>query len=305
MASQPWKKQLMQCFDAQRHLLHVAFVGLALMTKSVSAETPDVISVSLSPSVTISATVEGRGRTVVMLPSWARGAADFADMRARLASREVRVVTPEPRGIGASRGPLDSWNMAAQADDIAAVIRATNDGPVVLLGHAYGNRVARAVASRHPELVCDLILVAAGGKIQPPVDILRAISDGADPSVPLTERRRAIARAHFAPGHDAAPWLDGWYPAVGRAQQSSVIEDAAQLWWNAGTVPILLIQPRQDAAAPAANAELLKRENPNRVDLVYLENAGHAAFPEQPENLEHLISERIKQGGCNRTKRYQ
>lgn len=278
----------------------VALAGLGLIAASASATGPDLVNVVPSPGISIAASVEGRGRTIVMLPSWARGSADFADMRARLAAAGFRVVTPEPRGIGVSQGSFDGWDMEAQAGDVAAIIRATSEEPVVLLGHAYGNRVARAVASYHPSLVCDLILVAAGGKIQPPKDILQAISDGANPKIPRPERLRAIARAHFAPGHDPAPWADGWHPATGEAQQISVARDAARTWWNAGTVPILLIQPRQDAAAPAENAELLKRENPRRVDLVYLENAGHAAFPEQPEVLQRLISQRIRKGGCNR-----
>jgi len=287
-----------------RGLARVALAGMGLMVAAnAPAAGPDQVTVTASPGVTIAASVEGHGRTIVMLPSWARGAADFADMRARLAAAGFRVVTPEPRGVGASRGPLEGWDMEAQAGDVAAIIRATSGEPVVLLGHAYGNRVARAVASRHPGLVCDLILVASGGRIQPPMDILQAVSDGADPKVPRPERLRAIARAHFAPGHDPAPWADGWHPETGQAQQASVVRDTARTWWNAGTVPILLIQPRQDAAAPAANAELLKRENPRRVDLVYLENAGHAAFPEQPEMLQRLISQRIAKGGCNRSAR--
>lgn len=242
----------------------------------------------------IEAFVEGRGKTIIMLPSWARGAADFDDMRGRLAKSGLRVITPNPRGIGASSGSLGNWAMDDQADDVVAVIRATGKGPVTLLGHAYGNRVARAVASRYPELVCDVILVAAGGRIAPPPEVLKAVSDGADLHLPLAERREAVAKAHFAPGHDPGPWIDGWYPAVGMAQQASVTRDSPARWWNAGGRSILVIQPRQDAAAPSENAELLKRENPARVDLVYLENSGHAAFPEQPDELERLITMRVK-----------
>lgn len=131
-------------------------------------------------------------------------------------------------------------------------------------------------------------------RIAPPPEVLKAVSDGADLHLPLAERREAVAKAHFAPGHDPGPWIDGWYPAVGMAQQASVTRDSPARWWNAGGRSILVIQPRQDAAAPSENAELLKRENPARVDLVYLENSGHAAFPEQPDELERLITMRVK-----------
>lgn len=267
--------------------------SLSQSAASADARQPERVLIAANQAE-LEVFVEGRGKTIVMLPSWARGAADFDDMRARLAKNGLRVITPNPRGIGASSGPLDNWAMDDQAGDVAAVIRATGKGPVTLLGHAYGNRVARAVASRYPDLVCDLILVAAGGRIAPPQDVLKAVSDGADLRLPPEERREAIAKAHFAPGHDPGPWIGGWYPAVGMAQQALVVRDNPSRWWDAGGRSILVIQPRQDAAAPPENAELLKRENPARVDLVYLENSGHAAFPEQPDELERLITARVK-----------
>lgn len=286
-----------------------SLVAFALLMAGTLAEMPASAEARRAQRVLIAANqaeieafVEGRGKTIVMLPSWARGAADFDDMRDRLAKNGLRVITPNPRGIGASSGSLDNWTMDGQADDVAAVIRATGKGSVTLLGHAYGNRVARAVASRYPELVCDVILVAAGGRIAPPPDVLKAVSDGADLRLPLAERREAVAKAHFAPGHNPVPWIDGWYPAVGMAQQASVARDSPARWWNAGGRSILVIQPRQDAAAPSENAELLKGENPERVDLVYLENSGHAAFPEQPDELERLITRRVKPNGRCRSR---
>lgn len=270
----------------------LAAISLAIAPTGAAAHQAKKMVIETSQAK-IETFIAGRGKTIVMLPSWARGADDFIDMRHRLANRGIRAITPNPRGIGASSGPLESWTIDEQADDIAAVIRATSNRPVTLLGHAYGNRVARAVASRHPDLVCDVILVASGGRIAPSPDVLKAVSDGADPRMPLADRRIALAKAHFALGHDPAPWVDGWYPAVGQAQQASVVKGNAALWWDAGGKPIMVIQPRQDAAAPAENAELLKRENPSRVELVYLENSGHAAFPEQPAALERLIARRM------------
>lgn len=146
-----------------------------------------------------------------------------------------------------------------------------------------------------------MILVAAGGRVAPSPEILKAVSDGADIQLPSDLRREAIAKAHFAPGNDPGPWMDGWHPSVGQAQQAAVVKDDAARWWNAGGLPMLVIQPRQDVAAPAANAEMLKRQNPSQIDLVYLENSGHAAFPEQPVELERLITARMsRRDSCKR-----
>src|SRR5262249_54570195 len=102
-------------------------------------------------------------RDVVMLPSLGRGSSDFDALAARVTAQGYRVLLPEPRGIGGSSGPLEAKTLHEFAGDVAAVIKALSSGPVVLIGHAYGNRVARTVASDHPDIVQELVLIAAGG----------------------------------------------------------------------------------------------------------------------------------------------
>ena len=95
----------------------------------------------------------GSGHPVVMLPSLGRGGADFDDLAGRLAAAGYRTLCPEPRGVGGSTGPLGDLTMADLADDVAAVIRERTEGTATLVGHAFGNRVARMTATEHPELV--------------------------------------------------------------------------------------------------------------------------------------------------------
>lgn len=47
------------------------------------------------------------------------------------------------------------------ADDVAAVIDQLGHAPAVVLGHAFGNWVARVVATSHPDKVAAVILTAA------------------------------------------------------------------------------------------------------------------------------------------------
>ncbi len=49
---------------------------------------------------------EERGRVIVLLPSLGRGASDFGPIAERLAGAGYRVLRPQPRGIGQSRGRL-------------------------------------------------------------------------------------------------------------------------------------------------------------------------------------------------------
>ena len=46
--------------------------------------------------------------------------------------------------MNGSTGRLDGITLHDLARDIAAVVETLCDGPVVVIGHAFGNRVARA-----------------------------------------------------------------------------------------------------------------------------------------------------------------
>ena len=70
----------------------------------------------------IGVTVRGAGPTVLVIPSMGRSVADFADLADRLVVAGHRVVMPEPRGIGASRGSNENITLAVLAGDAAAVI---------------------------------------------------------------------------------------------------------------------------------------------------------------------------------------
>src|ERR1700739_135871 len=97
------------------------------------------------------------------------------------------------------------------ADDIACVIDELAPGPAVVLGHAFGNFVARAVATDHPEKVRAVILAAAAGRTVPS-EINSAPMRAGDLTLPDEERLAALRLGFFAPGHDASIWLRGWYP---------------------------------------------------------------------------------------------
>src|SRR5215831_15777127 len=88
---------------------------------------------------------QGQGHPIVLLPSLGRGASDFDAIADRLAA-SFRVLRPEPRGIGASRGPMTGIDLHTYAADVAAVIEHNGSGSAFVVGHAFGNRVARMLA---------------------------------------------------------------------------------------------------------------------------------------------------------------
>src|SRR5258707_14337196 len=74
-----------------------------------------------------------------------------------------QIIAINMRGVGASRGPLDNATLHDLASDVAGVLEALRCGPAHILGHAFGNRIARCLAADHPAMVRGAILVAAGG----------------------------------------------------------------------------------------------------------------------------------------------
>ena len=233
---------------------------------------------------------QGEGPTIVLLPSLGRGATDFDPIAERLADARFRVLRPQPRGIGKSTGPWQGVKLEDLAADIAAVIEHDRSGPAFVVGHAFGNRVARMLAVDRPDLVRAVSLVAAnvGHAPSPPV-VREAIKASANPSLPDAERLQALQFAFFAPGHDARSWLAGWHPEVLAAQRIAGDRTSRQEDYAAGTVPILYLQPDHDPLAHVEDAHEFKRALGDRVTVIVVDNASHAAIEEQPEAISRAL----------------
>ncbi len=239
--------------------------------------------------VRIAATIRGSGPLVVLVPSLGRGGADFDDLATRLAAAGFEAAAIDPRGVGASTGPMEGLTLADYAADVVAVARALSPKPAVLVGHAFGNRVARATAAADPGAVSALVLLAAGGQVAPTADASKALRDVFDVSLSSGDHLAAVQKAFFAPGNDPSVWLEGWNPTVMRAQGAALRATGPETWVGAGQADILIVQAEDDVIAPPANAEALAKAYPSRVKVVLLPHAGHAMLPEQPTAVADIV----------------
>lgn len=227
--------------------------------------------------------VEGEGPPVVLLPSRGRDSEDYDEVAEGLAQAGYRVLRPQPRGIAGSTGPMDGLTLHDFADDVAAVIeQAGAGGPAVVVGHAFGNWVARMTAVDHPRLVRGVVIAAAAAKQYPP-DLSAAVTRIADLSRPVAERLKDLAYAFFAPGHDPSIWLTGWYPDANRNQVLASKATRQSEWWSAGSAPLLDLQAECDPFKPAAARQELRHEFGDRVTIAVIPDASHALIPEQPK----------------------
>ena len=165
------------------------------------------------------------------------------------------------------------------------MIAALSGAPVVLIGHAYGNRVARTVAADHPHLVQEIVLIAAGGLVPIREEIVAAMRGSMTPGLSREERLAHLSKAFFAPGNDPSVWLEGWWPEVALAQSAAVRATKVEDWWEAGGKAITVLQASDDAIATRENADDLARRLGERVRIVDIRGAGHAMLPEQPEQI--------------------
>lgn len=119
---------------------------------------------------------------------------------------EIAVAAPDLLGHGRSSWAAP-WTIDANVRALAALLRATADGPVLVVGHSFGGAVALQLAAAHPELVGSLVLLdpAVGLDGAWMAEIAAAML--ASPDYP----DRAEARAEKATGSwadVAAPVLD-------------------------------------------------------------------------------------------------
>lgn len=117
-------------------------------------------SVVLPSGVGVDVTLYGTGRPAVVL--LAGGASSttgfFPGLLERLAPRTTVVVHDRP-GTGATAAYPGSVGLRAAAADVAAVVRAVTDGPVVVVGQSLGGLLCLQIAADFPDLVRGAVLI--------------------------------------------------------------------------------------------------------------------------------------------------
>lgn len=231
----------------------------------------------------------GKGPAIILLPSVGRGAEDFDEVGAMLAEAGFRALAIQPRGMGASTGPLDNNpSMEDYTDEVAAVIRAEGQGKVVVGGHAFGSFVARYTGARYPDLTRGVAVIAGSpgqtldGQSTMGAPAMSVLNECSNLSLPDEERIKFLYRCFFHPDNDARVWLGGWYPDIKIVQRDAANKMPLDACHPPGDYPIIDIQPADDTLALPEHFHVLKAKFPTRVSAVVVQRAGHALVPEQP-----------------------
>lgn len=154
------------------------------------------------------------GTELVLCHGYSGSAHDFAlHLEALSADRPVLALDHRGHGRSTNLGPADGYTIGRLAADLAAWLAAVSAGPVDLLGHSMGGRIALLTALDHPELVRSLVLMDTSAWSFRP----------SDPDV------AALVDAFFA-GYDPAGGLPD--PALLRGPEAALIDAATPSWWR-------------------------------------------------------------------------
>ena len=202
-----------------------------------------------------------------------------------------RVVSYDPRGIGSSSGE-GPYDVATDAEDLAAVIDATCDGPIVIAAMGDGANRAVHVAAHRPELVQAIVCVSGnpvsrvagqGGESLAASDsvieallsmmetdyrgALRTMISTANPNLDEDAvRSRVNASAERCPQECAAPRMRSWVEDQPLADSRAVGD---RLWiLEEGTNPWFLENSRRTAELlPEAHVHLVENGAVSRPDI--------------------------------------
>jgi pimeloyl-ACP methyl ester carboxylesterase len=277
-------------FSTKKPLLAAAIALCILDTAMASERRTELVRTN---DVQIEVVIDGRGPAIVLLPSLARDSDDYDEVAEGLAAAGFSVLRPKPRGIGNSKGPMTGITLHDFARDIAETVKAHGGGKAVVVGHAYGNWVARMTATDYPGLVRGVVIAAAASKQYPP-ELSAAVTAAGNLSLPDEKRLEALRLAFFAPGHDATVWLKGWHPDIRDSQRAAVAAVKQSEWWAGGTAPLLDLQAANDPFKPESKRNEMKDEFGSRVTIAVIPNASHALIPEQPKAVVDALVQWIK-----------
>lgn len=192
--------------------------------------------------------------SVVALHGWGRSHRDFdATLQPKHESpdRVLDALALDLPGFGASPPPAEVWGAAEYAE---CVVRAVEelDGPVVVVGHSFGGRVAVHLAASHPDHVRGLVVtgapllrVTARRRPPPAYRLLRGLNRAGV----VSDRRMEAARER----HGSADFRAA--RGIMRQVLSRAVAESDEGSLDAVRCPVTLVWGDDDATVPLAVAE--------------------------------------------------
>jgi pimeloyl-ACP methyl ester carboxylesterase len=220
---------------------------------------------------------EGDGPPLVLLHGGTSvGPRDWGAQRPLL-RQHFRLLMPDARAHGGTRwDPAAGWQRAALVDDLAAFLDALELPRVRLMGLSMGGATALALASRYPERVEAMVLVAVANEPEPVRGVARHQLD-----LDRIEREDPAFAAEMARLHDPVQGDGAWRRLlVSLARDATLGTGLTPIELLRVRLPVLLAYGDGDAWVPLEQAVRLRRQLPQARLLVI--PGGHVVPAERP-----------------------
>jgi YbgC/YbaW family acyl-CoA thioester hydrolase len=212
-----------------------------------------------------------------------------------------RRIAPDLRGMGQSEGPDGGYQLAAYADDLAALLDALHVERAVVCGLSMGGYVAFELLRRHPGRISALILMStratpddADGRAKRDAMIARVRRDGpaflADEMAPkllapmsLQTMPEVVLQVRAMAAAGSPHGIAGALAAMRDRPDSTALLATV-------TVPTLVLAGRDDQLIPAAAARAMADAIPGAHHAI-IPSAGHLPPLEQPVNTGRVVRE--------------
>jgi len=203
---------------------------------------------------------------------------------------DVRVIAPDLRGWGRSDRPGEGYTLTDYADDVQALIAKLGVDRYVLVGHSMGGKIAQLLASRRPEGLLGLVLVAPS----PPTPLVFPEEARATLTT-VYDSRESIeaALSHVLVTDPLSPALHeqvvadslAGSPAAKLAWPLQISQEDITAQVSRIGVPTLILSGSADKVDPreVLEGELLSRLADGRMQLI--EGMGHLLPLEAPEQV--------------------
>lgn len=236
----------------------------------------------------------GEPAALVFLHYWGGSRRTFDPVIARLTSG-CTVVSYDHRGWGAARELPGPYGISQLADDVLEVVRELGLRRYVLAGHSMGGKVAQLAASRRPEGLAGLVLIAPA----PPRPVVnaqaaKALSHAYDSRATvsdalqhvLTHRplpadlREQVITDSLAAGDDARL---AW-PLHGITQDITAAASGIE-------VPVQVLAGQHDQVEPPASLEANLLPVIPGARMTVIEGTGHLSPLEVPGQIANLLDQ--------------
>ncbi len=241
--------------------------------------------------------VYGQGDVSLILAAGnGRPAAQFEELATAIAANGIQVITYNYRTLGASTGVIENITLHDYANDLMAIVDNLKLTKVYLGGKTYGNRVVRTASQDHSDKVAGVILIGAGGDVNPSKETMELYKQYTDPNISKEEWMRLQGLLMYAPGNENLAKIDaeqGEFPVLAGEQVKASNRTPKDEWSMGGIAPMLILTCLDDRVALPESALSIAKKRRNTW-LVGLPNCGHNMLNERGDDIKELIVNFIK-----------